>query len=161
MPATAVGVLGTAGAPGLTDADAADTPEVPSLLVAVEVNVYEVPLVRPVTVHEVAGTVTVHVPPPGDAVTVYEVGVPPLPATTVTVACPAPTTTVGVPGVPGGGPATGCTPLEGVEYVLLPMAFIAATWKVYVVPLVRPETVHEVEVEVGADVAQVPEVTFA
>jgi hypothetical protein len=53
-------------------------------------------------VQEVAGEITVHVAPPGDAVTVYEVGVPPeVGATTVIVAFPSPTETVGVPGVPG------------------------------------------------------------
>jgi hypothetical protein len=34
---------------------------VPIVLVAVAVTVYEVPFVRPVTVHEVAGAVTVQV----------------------------------------------------------------------------------------------------
>ena len=60
------------------------------------------PLVRPVIVQEVAGEITVHVAPPGDAVTVYEVGAPPEDgATTVIVALPSPEETVGVPGVPG------------------------------------------------------------
>jgi hypothetical protein len=46
--------------------------------------------------------VTVQVAPPGDAVTVYEVGVPPeVGALTVTVACALPATAVGVPVVPG------------------------------------------------------------
>ena len=35
------------------------------------------PLVSPVIVQEVAGEITVHVAPPGEAVTVYEVGEPP------------------------------------------------------------------------------------
>jgi hypothetical protein len=61
-----------------------------------------VPLVNPVIVQEVAGETTVQVAPPGEAVTVYEVGVPPEEgATTVIVAFPSPATTVGVPGVPG------------------------------------------------------------
>ncbi len=90
-PATAVGALGTPGAwvaaVGVTEFDAPDAPEVPAAFVAVEVKVYAVLLVKPVTVHEVTGTVTVQVPPPGDAVTVYEVGVPPEPgALMVTVA---------------------------------------------------------------------------
>jgi hypothetical protein len=42
---------------------------VPEALVAVELKVYAVPLVSPVMVHVVAGTVTVHVAPPGVAVT--------------------------------------------------------------------------------------------
>jgi hypothetical protein len=53
-------------------------------------------------VQEVAGDITVHVAPPGDAVTVYEVGAPPVEgATTEIVAFPSPAETVGVPGVPG------------------------------------------------------------
>lgn len=73
-PATAVGAFGTAGgwvaAVGVAELDAADAPEVPAAFVAVDVKVYPVPLVRPVTVHAVAGTFTVHVAPPGLAVTV-------------------------------------------------------------------------------------------
>ena len=60
------------------------------------------PLVSPVIVQEVAGEMTVQVAPPGDAVTVYEVGAPPDDgATIVIVAFPSPGVTVGVPGVPG------------------------------------------------------------
>ena len=55
---------------GLTEPDAADPLEVPVALVAVAENVYAVPLLRPVTVHEPDAPVTVHVRPPGDAVTV-------------------------------------------------------------------------------------------
>lgn len=58
------------GARGVTAALAALTPEVPAPLVAVEVKVYAVPLVIPLTMQEVAGTVTVHVRPPGAEVTV-------------------------------------------------------------------------------------------
>jgi len=54
---------------GLTEPDAADEPEVPPALVAVAANVYAVPLVRPVTVQEVAGLVTVQVRPSGVEVT--------------------------------------------------------------------------------------------
>jgi hypothetical protein len=58
--------------------------------------------VRPVIVQEVADEITVQVAPPGDAVTVYDVGAPPEDgATTVIVAFPSPEDTVGVPGVPG------------------------------------------------------------
>jgi glycerate-2-kinase len=39
-------------------------------LLAVEVNVYDVPFAKPVIVQLVAGETTVHVAPPGDAVTV-------------------------------------------------------------------------------------------
>ncbi len=73
-PATAVGAGGVPGAVaagvGLTEPDAPDPLEVPAELVAVAENVYAVPLVRPLTVHEVAGLVTVQVRPPGAEVTV-------------------------------------------------------------------------------------------
>ena len=42
----------------------------PALFVAVEENVYAVPLVNPVTVQLPVDPVTVQVPPPGEAVTV-------------------------------------------------------------------------------------------
>jgi hypothetical protein len=100
---------------GVTDADATDAAEVPgAVFVAVAVNVYAVPFVRPVTGHDPEAPVTVHVPPEtaGDAVTVYEVGAPPrvpsvaVPAATVTVTLESPATTVGVAGVPAGKPRT-------------------------------------------------------
>ena len=83
------------------------------MFVAVAVNVYAVPFVRPVQTHDQGGTVMMHVPPDtvGDAVTVYDVGTPPsvpsvaVPAATVTVTVPVnvpvPATTVGLAGVPG------------------------------------------------------------
>ena len=55
---------------GVTAADAEDLPDVPLAFVAVALKVYDVPFVSPVTVHDVAGAVTVHVAPPGVAVTV-------------------------------------------------------------------------------------------
>jgi hypothetical protein len=57
------------------------------MFIALVVKVYAVPLVSPVTVQEPLAPVTVQVALPGDAVTVYEVGVPPVVgALTVTVA---------------------------------------------------------------------------
>ena len=44
--------------------------DVPTLLVAVLLNVYDVLLVRPVTTHDPLAPVTVHCAPPGLAVTV-------------------------------------------------------------------------------------------
>ena len=61
LPTATVGVPGTPGGPGVTADDAAETLEVPITFVAVDVKVYEVPFVSPLTVHEVAGAVTVHV----------------------------------------------------------------------------------------------------
>jgi hypothetical protein len=55
---------------GVTDELALDDPEVPPPLVAVTVNVYAVPLVRPVTSQLVSGRVMVQVKPPGLDVTV-------------------------------------------------------------------------------------------
>jgi len=67
VPPTPVGALGSAA--GVTGDDAAESRLSPTLLVAVAVNVYAVPLVRPVTVHVVAPVVE-HVAVPGVAVTV-------------------------------------------------------------------------------------------
>jgi hypothetical protein len=109
-PPTAVGVPGTPGTAnaGLTAGDGADGADVPPALRAVEVNVYAVPLFRPVTTHDVAGTVTVHVAQPGDALTTYDVGAPPVDGgVIVTVARPSPATTVGAPGTPAGATGTG------------------------------------------------------
>ena len=54
-----------------------------------------------------------------------------------------PVTAVGAPGTPAG-----VTPLEAAETVPVPTALIAATWKKYVVPLVRPVAVQAVVVDV-------------
>jgi hypothetical protein len=71
LPIVAVTPVGTPGFPaGLTDADDAELELLPVALLATVENEYEVPLVRPVIVQEVAGEITVHVAPPGDAVTV-------------------------------------------------------------------------------------------
>jgi len=69
MPATALGALGALGT-GVTGFDGADAGPVPTLLVAVTVNVYAVLLVRPGTVHVNGPLDHEHVAPPGDAVTV-------------------------------------------------------------------------------------------
>ena len=61
------------GAPGvvagIAPAEATDATPVPAEFVALTVNVYEVPFVRPVTVHEVAGAVALQVNEPGLEVT--------------------------------------------------------------------------------------------
>jgi len=71
---TAVGAPGTVL--GVIAALGDDAGETPTLLVAVTVNVYEVPLVKPLTVTLVP-MIVVAVAPPGDAVTVYPVIVEP------------------------------------------------------------------------------------
>ena len=65
-PATPVGGPGTVA--GTTEADALEAAPVPVVFVAFTVNVYEVPFVRSVTVHEVVAVVQVK--PPGEEVTV-------------------------------------------------------------------------------------------
>jgi hypothetical protein len=76
--------------------------DVPVELTAVALNVYVVPFVKPRITHDVAGEITVQVPVPGDAVTTYEVGAPPLlDAATVIVALPSPPTAVTLLGEAG------------------------------------------------------------
>ncbi|MEY4633578.1 MAG: hypothetical protein RLZ18_950 [Actinomycetota bacterium] len=71
LPTTTVGAPGASGgASGVTEALFALAVLEPKPLFAVAEKVYAVPLVSPVMVHVVAGTVTVHVAPPGVAVTV-------------------------------------------------------------------------------------------
>ena len=70
FPAVADTPVGMPGEPfGITELDAAEATLVPLALVAVTVKVYAVPLVRPVTVQEVAPVVG-QVFPPVDEVTV-------------------------------------------------------------------------------------------
>jgi hypothetical protein len=119
-----------AGAPGIvagvTLLDAADGKPVPFAFVAVTVNVYAVPFVRPATMIGLAAPADVM--PPGLDVTVYPViGLPPLSAGAVklTVARALPATAeaaVGAPGTP-----TGVTLLDAADAALTPMAFVAVT----------------------------------
>ena len=65
--------VGAPGGPGVTDDDAVDADELPTLPTpfATTVNVYEVPEVRPVTVHVVVEpSAVVQVKPPGEDVAV-------------------------------------------------------------------------------------------
>jgi hypothetical protein len=60
LATVAVPIVGASGTvAGVTEVDALDKPDVPEELVAVVLNVYGVPFVKPVTTHELAGTVTV------------------------------------------------------------------------------------------------------
>ena len=101
-PAATVGVPGEFGfviASTVVEADAALAAELNVDLFATVVNVYAVPAVKPEMVHDPDAPVTVHVAPPGAAVTTYDVGVrPPVGAITVIVALSSPATAVGVPG---------------------------------------------------------------
>jgi len=110
------------------------------------VNVYGVPLVRPVTEQLVAPLAT-HDAPPGDAVTVYElIAAPPLldgavhDTTDWLLAAPVATTPVGAPGT-----TDGTTAEDAVEAEPVPDTFVAVTLKEYAMPLVRPVTVQGFE----------------
>ena len=91
---------------GVTAPEAPEAEPVPAALVAVTVNVYAVPLVRPVTAHDVVAVVQVE--PPDEAVTVYEVmGAPPVEngadqETNTEESAEAPETPVGIPGTVAG-----------------------------------------------------------
>jgi hypothetical protein len=64
LPPTAVAAVGVPGVvAGVTELDAIDGTPVPTPLVAVTVNVYEVPFVNPVTTHVRAPVVVQNLPP--------------------------------------------------------------------------------------------------
>ena len=141
LPAVAVPIVGAPGTvAGEIELLGLDATLVPTLLVAVTVNVYALPLASPVTVSGEA--LPVAVKPPVFDVTVYEVMVdPPFDAGGVNeiVAWPLPRTAV----TPVGafGTVTGVTEFEAEEFALLPTLFVATTVNVYVVPFVKPVTV--------------------
>jgi len=137
------------GAPGTVEgmiaAEAVEADPVPAAFVAVTVNVYEVPLVRPVTVQLVDAVVQVN--EPGDDVTVYPViAEPPDEAgalqdtTDWAFAFAVADTEVGAPGA-----VAGTTAPEAVDGDPGPAAFVAVTVNVYEVPFVRPVTVQLVD----------------
>ena len=71
LPPVAVTLVGARGGPsGVTLFEAAEAGPLPAALVAVTVKVYELPLLRPVTMALVVLPPTELVIPPGDAVTV-------------------------------------------------------------------------------------------
>jgi hypothetical protein len=148
LPAVAVPMVGAPGTPwGVTLFEGAEAAPVPTELVALTVNVYDVPFVRPVTVQ---GDVA-HVPvcPPED-VAVYEriVAPPLLPGgVKLTVACALPA--VALPIVGASGTVAGVTLLEAADAGPVPIAFVAVTVNVYAVPFARPVTVQ-------GEVAHVP-----
>jgi hypothetical protein len=125
---TAVGAPGTVE--GTTAAEADEAAPVPDAFVAVTVNVYEVPFVRPVTVHDVVAVV--HVNEPGEDVTVYElIEAPPLltgevhDTTDEAFAFEVPDTEVGAPGT-----VDGVTAADTAEATPVPLAFVAVTLNV-------------------------------
>jgi hypothetical protein len=116
-------------ATGVTSALGADAAEIPTALVAVTLNVYAVPLARPVTVAVVA-PVVVALFPPGLAVTVYPViGDPPSLAgaaqdTTAWASPGVAVTPVGAVGTVDAG-AVGMTPVNGSDAGEVPAALVA------------------------------------
>ena len=127
----ATGVLGAVGTSrGVTEFVVA-AEEDPTPLAATTLNVYAMPLVRPLTMHDVAGALTVQLPPDGEEVTVYEVTAePPFNegGAKETVALPAPATAETFVGALGA--LAGVNPPEGVEEFPVPAAFVAAAEKV-------------------------------
>jgi hypothetical protein len=102
LPIKAFTPVGASGLPAGVTEDEVVPVDVPVELTAVALNVYAVPFVKPRMTHDVAGEITVQVPVPGDAVTTYEVGAPPLlDAATVIVALPSPPTAVTLLGEAG------------------------------------------------------------
>jgi hypothetical protein len=140
LPGVATGEVGAPGTvAGVTALEVSEGAPVPTAFVAVTVNLYEVPLVRPVTVIGVVAPVPVKLP--GCEVTVYEViGLPPLlpGAAKETEACALPP--VAVAAVGASGTVAGVTAEEAEEAEPVPTLLVAVTVKVYDVPLVRPET---------------------
>ena len=103
------GVFGAVFASTVVEAEAKPAGELPDAVFATVVNVYAVPAVKPLMVHDPDGPSTVHVLPSGDEVTTYDVGVGPLVgAVTVIVAFSSPGRTVDAPGAFG----TVCTKVE-------------------------------------------------
>lgn len=118
-------------APGVTEFESADGRPVPAEFVAVTVNVYAVPFVKPLTVAEVVLPLTVADTLPGDEVTVYDViDAPPLEvgADQLTEACPLPAVAPTLVGAPGG--PIGVTMLEGDDAALVPAELVAVSVKV-------------------------------
>ena len=143
FPCVAVPIVGAPGTvTGVTEFEADEAVPVPTAFLAVAVNVYAVPLVRPVTVNGELAPVAVI--PPGIDVTVYPViGDPPVEdgGVKLTVAWALPGVAVPIVGAPG-TVAAGVTEFEAEEAVPVPTAFLAVAVNVYTVPLVSPVTVN-------------------
>jgi len=127
---------------------------VPLALVAVTVNVYAVPFVRPVIVMGEEDELPVI--PPGFEVAVYEViADPPVaPAVNVTDASPDTPAVLAVPIVGACGTVVAVTPAEAADAVDIPYALVAVTVYVYCVDDCKPVTVtgDDVPVNVVGDV---------
>lgn len=143
---------------GATDAEANDVVE-PASFVADTVNVYFVPIVKPVTTHDNSAPSGEHVFDSGDEVTVYfEIARPPLSVGAVhdTKISPLPAVIVGVPGADGTTPADNAFTADEAP---APALFVAATVIEYVAPATNPVNLHDVVVD--AHVTVVPPATVA
>ena len=127
LPPVADTLVGAPGPPtGVTALEALDADPVPALLVAVTVNVYDVPFVKLVTVAEVPAVVAVTLP--GEEVTVYcVIDAPPSDAgavqeTSASALPPVADTPVGTPGT-----VAGVTALEALDADPVPSLLVAVT----------------------------------
>ena len=150
LPPTAVIDMGKLGfVAGVTDTDA-DAELVPAPFVAVTVNVYDVPFVRPVTTMGDDAPDT-SIPAGDDDTTLYLViAEPPLDAGAVkeTVACPFPLVAVPIVGAPG-AVASNTDPV--VATGPSPTEFCAVTVNVYVVPVTTPLTSVAIVLKLSVD----------
>ena len=140
-PAVAVTVVGALAADcGVTAEEEADATESPISLVATTLNVYEVPLVKPLTTHEEAFAAALHVNPPGKDITVKPVSAaPPLftGAVNETVAAPAVVTDADTD-VGAFGTVAGVTAVDAVDKSEVSEALVAVALNVYAEPFVKP-----------------------
>ena len=141
-PIVAVPMVGASGTKaGVTELLALEALLVPIEFVAVIVNVYAVPFDNPSTV--IGEPLLLPVNPPGLEVAVYVImEEPPLLAGGVKVITARPLPRVAVPMVGASGIVAGTIELLVAELLLFPIALVATTVKVYVVPFVRPVTTN-------------------
>jgi len=127
---------------GRASAEALEAILVPRAFVAVTVNVYSVPFVKPTTAQVIA-ELLVQVFAPGEEVTKYEVTTAPpvLGSNQETTAWPF-SNEVAVTPAGADGTVEGTTALDEMEATERPLAFVAVTENVYGVPLVKPTTVQ-------------------
>ena len=130
LPRVAVPMVGAPGVvAGVAALLALDALPVPTSFVAVTLNVYAVPLVRPVTVSGELAPLAVN--PPGLEVTVYEViAEPPFEDGAENVTTTSPLPRVAVPMVGAPGVVAGTTELLVADAVPVPSVFVAVTVKV-------------------------------
>jgi hypothetical protein len=148
-PLATASIVTSEGADGTVEGtisfETSEAVPLPDTFTAATVKLYEVPLVRPVTVHKV-DDVSQTASPAALRTTYLEIAAPPLFAGAVqdttdwAFAAPVAETAVGTPGT-----VEGTTEADAEEAEPVPDTFVAVTVNEYDLPLVRPETVHEVE----------------